>query len=107
LLLCDLDRFQRVSDTAGLAAADGLIARIAQSLATVLRAGDSFGRLGDDEFAILLPDADLAQARRVAERLLRTVRRRRQGAGKEGPGELAVTASIGITSWGSRPIAAG
>jgi diguanylate cyclase (GGDEF)-like protein/PAS domain S-box-containing protein len=99
LLVFDLDALEHAA--AGHAVGDGVIVRIVHSLAAMLRAGDTFGRLGDDEFAILLPDADAGQARRVAERLLRTVRRRLDG-GRDGEPAVGLTASVGIAIWGEQ-----
>ena len=69
LLMADIDHFKRVNDTFGHAAGDMVIAAVAQTLAGQQRAGDILGRLGGEEFALLLPDTALAEAQRVAERL--------------------------------------
>ena len=101
LLILDLDGLRRVNERAGNAAGDGVLIHVAHSVAAMLRAGDSFARTGDDQFAILLADADLAQSRRVANRLLRAVRRRLDG-GADAATPM-ITASIGVTAWGDRP----
>ena len=98
LLLVDLDHFKAINDDAGHAAGDELLVRIAHAVAATLRAGDTFGRIGGDEFAILLPEGDLAQAKRVAERVLRTVSR--TAAARDG--RLFATASVGIAPWGGQ-----
>jgi diguanylate cyclase (GGDEF)-like protein len=69
LLMADIDHFKRVNDSFGHAAGDRVIAAVAQTLAGQQRAGDLIGRLGGEEFAVLLPDTALAEAQRVAERL--------------------------------------
>ncbi|MCX2862498.1 GGDEF domain-containing protein [Paucibacter sp. PLA-PC-4] len=69
LVMADIDRFKSINDSLGHAAGDVVIAAVAQALAAHQRAGDSVGRLGGEEFALLLPDTDLAAATLVAERL--------------------------------------
>jgi diguanylate cyclase (GGDEF)-like protein/PAS domain S-box-containing protein len=101
LFALDLDGLRHVNEAAGNAAGDRLLIRVAQSVASMLRAGDAVARTGDDEFAILLADADLGQAQRVAERLLRAVRHILRGTGAGAPPDA--TASIGLTTWGERP----
>jgi len=69
LLMADIDHFKRVNDRLGHAAGDQVIAAVAQTLAGQQRAGDLLGRLGGEEFALMLPDTNLAEAQQVAERL--------------------------------------
>jgi len=68
LLLVDLDDFRAINNTHGHQAGDRALAAIAAALRSSLRAGDSAGRHGGDEFAALLPEADLGEALAVAER---------------------------------------
>ena len=68
VLLVDVDGLGRVNELQGLSAGDTLLAEIASALAGTLRLSDSMYRFGGDEFAILLPDADLPTAVVVAER---------------------------------------
>ncbi len=95
VLVIDLDDFKEVNDTLGHRAGDELIVRVAGALATRLRESDTLARLGGDEFAILTPTGGAAEAERLAESLLETVRHERAA---RGPGGRArpVTASIGI-----------
>ena len=69
LLLIDVDHFKRVNDTLGHAAGDAVLVNVAQVLIASARDVDTVGRIGGEEFAVLLPRADLAAARRAAERL--------------------------------------
>jgi diguanylate cyclase (GGDEF)-like protein len=65
----DVDRFKEVNDTLGHAVGDRVLKALARATKKVLRDGDLVGRIGGDEFAVVLSDADPDQARLVAERL--------------------------------------
>jgi diguanylate cyclase (GGDEF)-like protein len=69
LLIIDLDHFKRINDTFGHAAGDLVLREFARLTLLSLRDGDSLGRLGGEEFAILLPETNMAEALTVAERL--------------------------------------
>jgi diguanylate cyclase (GGDEF)-like protein/PAS domain S-box-containing protein len=69
LCLFDADHFKRVNDNYGHVAGDHVLTAIAQSAQSALRGSDVLGRLGGEEFAILLPETDLAGAKLVAERV--------------------------------------
>jgi diguanylate cyclase (GGDEF)-like protein/PAS domain S-box-containing protein len=69
LLLLDLDRFKNVNDSAGHVAGDRLIRLVGRSLDERIHDPDIAARIGGDEFAVILRDIDLAQARTVAEEL--------------------------------------
>jgi GGDEF domain-containing protein len=70
LMLLDLDHFKEVNDTFGHHVGDELLAVVADRLRSFKRRADTAGRIGGDEFAVLLPDMDVATAARAAERLL-------------------------------------
>jgi diguanylate cyclase (GGDEF)-like protein/PAS domain S-box-containing protein len=88
LLLLDLDRFKSVNDSAGHAAGDHLIKVVGQTLDERIREPDIAARIGGDEFAVILRDIDLAQARAVAEELRLAI-----GAAEAG---RDCTASVGL-----------
>ena len=71
LLLCDLDYFKRLNDNHGHAMGDAALVAFGRLLAGSVRQGDVCGRIGGEEFACLLPDADAAVAVQVAERIRR------------------------------------
>lgn len=69
LLIIDIDHFKRVNDTHGHLVGDQVLIGVAATLRNQLRDYDVVGRFGGEEFVVLLPRADIAEARRVAERL--------------------------------------
>jgi len=69
LLLCDLDHFKRLNDTFGHQVGDQALIAFSQITVANLRKHDVFGRIGGEEFACLLVDADESMALQVAERI--------------------------------------
>lgn len=69
VLVLDLDRLRVVNDTHGHVAGDRLLSAVAAGWKATLRDGDLMGRLGGDEFCVLLPATDSDEARPIAERL--------------------------------------
>lgn len=65
----DIDRFKLVNDTYGHASGDTVLKAVAKAAMGELRASDLIGRMGGEEFAIVLPDADAKAAMAVAEKL--------------------------------------
>jgi diguanylate cyclase (GGDEF)-like protein len=91
LLMVDLDDFKSVNDVAGHLAGDELLARVGEELRASLRPGDDAGRVGGDEFAVLLADAGPAAAAAAGDRLLDRLRDRGAaasiGVGSAHPGD--------------------
>jgi len=83
----DLDAFKAVNDRHGHAVGDRVLVASAEALAQELRAEDVLGRLGGEEFLVVLPDSDEDAAASTAERLRSAV------ATADGP--VPVTASVG------------
>jgi diguanylate cyclase (GGDEF)-like protein len=73
LILIDLDRFKEVNDTYGHQAGDDLLARVGRTLTEQSRGHDAVGRVGGDEFAMVLADTGPDGARVVEERLRATL----------------------------------
>lgn len=98
LILLDLDHFKQINDMHGHAAGDLTLRQCARLLTKSCRAGDLLARWGGEEFVLLLPEADLEQARAFAERL------RQQFAATPIPvgaaSALTVTASFGVAQMG-------
>ena len=74
-VLCylDLDRFKIVNDTAGHLVGDRLLRELAQLLEGMIRKEDTLGRLGGDEFGLLLEGCSIAEANIVCEQLIRAI----------------------------------
>ena len=69
VVMGDIDHFKTINDTFGHAAGDHVLARVARILENNKRGMDTVGRLGGEEFALLLPETDIQQAAEVADRL--------------------------------------
>nr|WP_272903871.1 GGDEF domain-containing protein [Xanthobacter agilis] len=74
LLMVDVDHFKRINDTYGHPAGDRVLQALVRVIAGGIRPADVFGRLGGEEFAVLLPDAARGDAVVVAERIRLSVR---------------------------------
>ncbi len=91
MLYLDADRFKQLNDSHGHAAGDAALVALAAALRAQTRQSDLIGRIGGEEFGLLLPGLDLAQASQRAERLrvaMHEVRR------PDGP----LTVSIGVAA---------
>lgn len=75
VLMVDLDHFKRVNDTYGHLAGDAVLKSVAETIAAVVRPYDAVGRFGGEEFVVLLPDVDQADARVLAERIRMAIAR--------------------------------
>lgn len=94
-LLLDIDDFKRINDSHGHLMGDQVLQRVARCGASVLRRGDLFGRIGGEEFALLLPGCQPDLAEQIAERLQQEIQRLEFFSGD---GEaFGVTASLGVT----------
>jgi diguanylate cyclase (GGDEF)-like protein len=91
LILLDLDHFKCVNDRFGHAAGDRVLRRVGRCLRQSARASDSVGRIGGEEFLVVLPTTSLREAGRFAERLRRRVARAPLSATVP-----TITASLGV-----------
>ncbi|MFL5954517.1 MAG: diguanylate cyclase [Gaiellaceae bacterium] len=94
IIVADLDDFKRINDTYGHEAGDEALCSFAEILTTIARDVDLPVRLGGEEFAVLLPDTDLAGAAQLAERLRSALE-----SAAIGPEETRLTASFGVSSF--------
>jgi diguanylate cyclase (GGDEF)-like protein len=69
LLYLDIDFFKRINDTYGHGTGDLVLQKFAGLVSSQIRAVDIFGRLGGEEFALLLPETPVEAAKEVAERI--------------------------------------
>lgn len=69
LVMIDMDRFKQLNDSLGHAAGDAALRQMVKELQPCVREVDRFGRLGGEEFCVLLPDTGIAGAALVAERM--------------------------------------
>jgi diguanylate cyclase (GGDEF)-like protein len=68
-LLADIDHFKQINDTYGHAAGDRVLQAVVQRLRTALREADLCGRLGGEEFGVLLAGTNMGEALQIAEKL--------------------------------------
>lgn len=94
LIVFDLDHFKRVNDEHGHGMGDEVLKTVSASLSASLRSTDSFGRLGGEEFAVLLIGADLNEAVAAAERIRILIERTAFASNPQ----IRVTASFGIAA---------
>lgn len=92
-IMIDVDHFKSVNDRYGHAIGDRVLRGIAASCRQVIRTVDSLGRLGGEEFAIILPETELAAAKVVAERLRQQIE---EATIPTDSGTIKVTASLGV-----------
>jgi len=69
MIFFDIDRFKQINDQHGHAAGDAVIRALTEVVTKTLRTTDVLGRLGGEEFVVLLPDTDIENAVMVAEKL--------------------------------------
>ncbi len=100
ILMCDADHFKQVNDTHGHAHGDDVLVEIAARMVKGARAEDTVGRLGGEEFAIILPGAGASRGQIIAEQIRQTLRGTpivcRDGT------EIRQTASFGGFTWNPR-----
>ena len=97
LMMLDIDHFKRINDGYGHQAGDQVLVSLAQVCKTVLREVDEVGRIGGEEFAILLPESDAQSGMAAAERLRKALADTTVPVDPSGV-ELHFTVSIGVST---------
>jgi two-component system, cell cycle response regulator len=98
MMVLDIDHFKRVNDTYGHDVGDRVLKGFGAQLRDTVRSGDLICRLGGEEFVVVMPGADAAEAARIAERARRTTESREflvDGAAAS----VSITVSIGLAEW--------
>ena len=101
VMMLDIDLFKQVNDRHGHKTGDLVLASIGKQIGAALRESDIAGRMGGEEFAILLPETDHEQARIVAERLRKQVAETSLDIGDGRT--LSCTLSIGVATMTDQP----
>ncbi|NOZ05372.1 MAG: diguanylate cyclase [Chloroflexi bacterium] len=96
LMMLDIDHFKRVNDTFGHQVGDQVLQAIVSQCIEELREPDEIGRYGGEEFMVLLPETESAQASLVAERVRTRIA---DTVVHTTAGDARVTVSIGVTAW--------
>ncbi len=101
ILILDIDHFKAINDRYGHAAGDSILVQVAERVNENIRGEDLFGRIGGEEFAIILPQANLDEAQKMASRILRAIAD--QPLLLESDSDLRITVSIGLASYAASP----
>lgn len=96
VLALDVDHFKRINDSYGHEVGDRVLHRVAATCRSALRRDDVIGRVGGEEFVVIMPGADAKVALEVAERLRSAVERVEWS---DLDPSLRVTVSVGATEW--------
>ncbi|MGR9116315.1 MAG: GGDEF domain-containing response regulator [Gammaproteobacteria bacterium] len=94
LMVMDIDRFKSINDNHGHDVGDQVIIEVARISNEFLRKNDVFGRLGGEEFAILLPETPLEEATQIANRLCAKIA---EASVKTPEATVSFTVSCGVT----------
>ncbi len=97
VLLMDVDNFKSINDTLGHFVGDLVLQHVGSTLQASFRRSDVTGRIGGEEFAVLLPGTPGSEARAIAEKLRGTIAAEAIPAGER---DLDITVSIGVASGG-------
>ncbi|WP_147289934.1 sensor domain-containing diguanylate cyclase [Crenobacter cavernae] len=96
VLMIDIDHFKQVNDTLGHDAGDAILSQTVTLCQALIRQHDVFGRIGGEEFCLVLPDSDDLTALGIAERIRERVANHPfRASGKT----RQVTVSVGLTIW--------
>ena len=99
LLMADIDHFKVFNDTHGHSVGDQVLRLVARVLSEAVRPGDLVARYGGEEFTVILPDCELDEAARIAERIRDRIGHRHVVRRSTGDNLGAVTLSLGATAY--------
>ncbi|MHA3904486.1 GGDEF domain-containing protein [Castellaniella sp. WN] len=94
LMMLDIDHFKQINDRHGHAAGDNVLCEFSRTIREAIRPEDLFGRLGGEEFGLVLPDCSLGDTVEIAERLRACVEKIHLYLDSDEP--LRITVSIGV-----------
>ena len=100
IMMVDVDHFKQVNDSLGHIAGDQILQGFIRRMRVSLRSVDLIGRIGGDEFIVLLPGTSLENALQLAERLCAQVAEKPMET--KDCGEIPVTVSIGVAEYSAK-----
>ncbi|MTI84106.1 MAG: diguanylate cyclase [Firmicutes bacterium] len=95
IIMIDIDKFKAINDMYGHATGDKLLTFFVEHCKNCIRPYDAFGRMGGDEFVIILPDTKLEDAIIIAKRINKSIE---QMCVSTTQGEISITVSLGVVS---------
>ena len=98
LVILDLDFFKEINDEYGHLAGDGVLRQLSRVAADRVRASDTLARIGGEEFALILPDTGLGEARQLAESIRASIEAETFRLDEE---DHTITLSAGVATWQS------
>jgi two-component system cell cycle response regulator len=101
VILADIDHFKNVNDTLGHLIGDAVLQEIARRMSAAVRAYDSIGRYGGEEFLVVVPAADALATLSQAERIRAAIEAEPV---KTSSGPVGVTLSLGVAAGGGEPL---
>lgn len=99
ILMLDLDNFKAINDQYGHACGDDVLIKITDLVKNEIRNSDIFGRMGGEEFTVVLPETSLETGLRIAERIRLSVELNLGDVLLQYGAPTAITVSIGVSTW--------
>lgn len=96
LVILDLDFFKDINDEHGHLAGDGVLRQLGRIASDRVRASDTLARIGGEEFALILPDTTIEEARQLAESIRESVEAQTFRLAEE---DHTITLSAGVATW--------